>query len=110
VRGGGDVDDTSILTNDESFKQQVCKQKVRQVIDGKDRLDAVNGGRTLAVEDTRVVDQDMDLRVTSQKLSGETTNFGLGGEICQQYIKSLVTGRCANSGARRFRALGIPAH
>jgi hypothetical protein len=80
------------------------------VIDGENRLDAIDGGCAPAVEDTSIIDQDMDLRIAIEQLSGEPVNFRLGREIRQQYVNSFVAGRGANLLASCLSALGVAAH
>src|SRR5262245_14268246 len=93
---GGDVNNAGGGAGSQTFKQKICEEKIGQMVDSKNCIDAIDRHRTLPIHNTGIVNQNVDLRIASKKLLSKTLDLRLGGKISKKDLNLLIASHCPN--------------
>ena len=88
---GSNVHDPCWWTLLQAIQQQICQQKVGQMVDGQRSLDAINRFAETCIQEPGVVEQDVDLRIALQQRRGERAHLLLGVQVRDKGVDSVAS-------------------
>src|SRR6266568_3769650 len=107
---GGDGDDPGGGTGAEQVEQQVGEQEWGQVVDSEGPFQPVLGRPAPVQDQPGVVDEDVESVGAVADLFGKPADLGLGGQVGQEHMETLVAGGGGDLAPGALTPLRIPGH